>query len=114
MCFIFFFKVYCRDCFIEIKNDRHCEVEVRIISNKKAINEIKNYFRFLFNIAVTDEYFSTYCKCNSKRLNVWFYGYRSICIDCVTKIHNSLYPNGKYLDCEQDDLQVILNSYRKK
>jgi hypothetical protein len=109
---IFFTKVYCNKCVFEILRDDHCEVE-KIAMDWHSLNYMRQYFMFLLNIPITNKFVCICSVCKEKSFCVWFSGFREICIGCTIMIHNTKYPNGKYLDCNEDNLKTIINSYPK-
>ena len=105
-------KVFCKDCFIELRNGKHCKIE-KLVLHQSLLYRLKYYFNFLHDIPTTHSYFGVCSKCDNRCFCIWFYGYRAMCIDCVIGIHDGKYPNGKYFDCSVNSLEVILDSYTK-
>lgn len=103
-------KVYCDDCFQEVKHDDYCVIQKRIIP-KEPLNQIRKYFQFIFSAPQSNGFYGQCYLCKNRTFCVWYYGYRCICIQCVTRLHDLKFPNGKYLNCEEDNLDVIVRSY---
>ena len=109
-CILPFSQAYCRSCFCEIRRDNHCHV-TSVIMSSFHLNQVKHFFKFLLDIPEVNSYFGVCSQCHTRVFHIWFHGYRNICIDCVIKMHNLKYPKGKYLNCDEDDLDEIINSY---
>ena len=109
-CLLKFPKVYCDKCRIEIIYNQHCLVR-EIILDSELLNRINKFFYFIDDIPKAKGYFDICCKCMTKVFCVYYYSYRQICIECIIKLHNDLYPQGKYLTCGENNLYDILESY---
>jgi hypothetical protein len=107
-------KPYCESCLLKIMKGDDIDVVWKRFSTE-LMDEIKEYFKWLLEIPEPNRKVNTCVNCGIiKKDEIWFYGKRSICTDCVVLRHRSEYPRGKYLTSKTDNLKKIILSYRIK
>lgn len=105
------YKPYCDSCYITIRNDDKERNYKEISLDKNKIRKIKSYFSWINDIPQSNTPKGICIGCHKQVNFIWFYGNRSICINCVKIRHHREYPFGIYLTSLDDNLDNILKSY---
>lgn len=102
---------YCLFCYNNIVNiERNNRYKKHSLDIHKIV-KIKSYFSWVGCITTTKNVEGICIECHKQVKYIWYYGYRSICIDCVTIIHQNEWSFGTYLTSTIADLDAIIKTY---
>lgn len=103
-------KPYCKGCITQVAKNIP-QITHKSLS-RDILNTFERYFNWLLKIDTIDKYSGQCSMCKINNPFIWYYGYRSVCIECVIWSHESRFTHEGFFSSISDDLYQILGQYK--